>query len=113
MLLVQVDAVAELVAFLQGGGEGRTSRLFSATWQYDLWLILLRIDIENTLLLVLVRSRATSRLSQVSTQAQASVCDIGGGTRHGICCKHLSLLSINRHIKQRIGAGWCTSGTTR
>ena len=35
--------MTELVAFLEGGGEGRTSRLFSATWQYDLWLILLRI----------------------------------------------------------------------
>ena len=98
MLLVQVDAMTELVAFLEGGGEGRTSRLFSATWQYDLWLILLRIDIENTLLLVLVRPRATARLSQVCAQAQASVCDIWGGTRHGIGRKHLALLCVNRHI---------------
>lgn len=99
MLLVEVDTVAELVALLKWAtSEGRTSRLFSATWQYDLWLILLRVDIENSLLLILVRPRAAARLSQVCAQAQASVSDIGGGTRHGIGSKHLALLSVNRHI---------------
>ena len=103
LLLIEINAVAELIYTFwdHWGCKGWISLLFLGAIRKDnLWLVLFRIDIENTLLLVLIGAWTLTWLSKVCAQTKSSVSHIRGWTRHRIGGKHFPFFSINRYIER-------------